>query len=74
MSDRTLWDMRRNLEAQLARRPEALRLDHSRQSLGDVTAHVQIQLTNGVPSAMRGTVDGWGHADVSCAFQSRDAR
>jgi hypothetical protein len=74
MSDRTFWGMGRTIEAQLARKPNVLVISHNRASLGDVTAKVQIQLSNGVPAAMHGTVDGWGHAEVNCVFLSRDAR
>jgi len=73
MSDRTLWGVGRSLEAQLATPQNQIALDHFRQGLGDVTAHVVITLEDGVPASMRGTVDGWGHALVDCTFESREA-
>jgi hypothetical protein len=72
MGERTLWGVGRSLEAQLARGATTLVFDHARESLGDMTIHLEVPLANGKPASMRGTGHGWvGDTRIGCAFGNR---
>lgn len=67
---RTLWNVGRELDAQLARGTSELVFDHNRQSLGDATIHLVITRDSaGKPTSFRGTVDGWLHAKADCTLR-----
>lgn len=69
MSSRTLRNVGKELEAQLARRVSELVFKHNRSSLGDVTVHLVIRRgQGGRPVSMSGSVAGWLRAEVNCKF------
>lgn len=69
MGERTLWGVGKSLEAQLARGASVLVFDHDRQSLGDMSVHLEIQLEGGRPISMQGRGHGWGGETViGCRF------
>ncbi len=70
MSSRTLRNVDKELNAQLARRSPELVFKHSRQSLGDVTIHlVIVRGPGGRPASMHGRVNGWLEAEINCRFR-----
>ncbi len=67
MSNRSLSNVGRELEGQLARRAQVLEFKYNRSSLGDVTVHLEIQRgAGGLPVSMKGTVAGWLRTEIDC--------